>query len=186
MEEAAKEEYRVGFLSECPEFIPQVSRNCFSEWGITYGPYGITDIAGVEEDHHNMLKNNANNTKIPIPIICYTTRYKNVEGGETVAERVLCGGCAVEDEDIHDRKDLIGPWLTSVYVEEEFRRKGVAKLLLDRALAVTKELGYTHIWLWTENNYGSLEFYKKCGFAEIEKTTYLGKQITIMKNTFGN
>ena len=175
----AREDYTVAYLSDWPEFIPQVAHNCFTEWPGTYEVYGIKDVAGVEADYRNHIAKNENNTKIGVPLICFATRKQ--EGGGV--ERVLCGSCVVEQSDFHDRHDLT-PWVTSVFVVPEFRRKGVARLLMMRALEVAKGLGYPHLWLWTEGHHGSFELYKKCGFVETEATEYLGKKITIMKHTF--
>ncbi|RNF40753.1 GNAT family N-acetyltransferase [Planococcus salinus] len=53
-----------------------------------------------------------------------------------------------------------------IYVKKEFQKHGLGKLLLNKALELTEELGKKRIWLgvWEENE-NAIAFYKKKGFA---------------------
>lgn len=174
-----REAYTVAYLSDHPEFIPQVAKNCWTEWPEECSAGGSTSVEMLEAEYRAMIANNNNNTTVGIPIVCFTTR-KNQEGKE---EKVLCGSCCVEAEDMYPKSGLT-PWVTSVLVAEEFRRKGVAWALLRKAIEVARGLNVPQVYLWTEDHYGSLAFYKKCGFEEIKKMDYSGKVITIMHYVF--
>lgn len=178
-----KEEYTVDYLSNWPELIPQVAKNCFKEWPASFIAYGLHSAEEVAEDYRVNIAKNNNNTAVGfIPIVCFTTRNDTTQHPIKI-ERVVCGSIVVEEKDIHTRPELT-PWITSLYVSEEFRRRGVAKLLMSKAIEVGSQLGLTHLWLFTENHYGSMDFYKRCGFVEIEKMEYIGMHITIMKYTY--
>lgn len=56
-------------------------------------------------------------------------------------------------------------YLENLKVDRSFRRQGVGKLLVDRALAVSRENGYRGLYLQAQdNNLAACRFYLKCGF----------------------
>lgn len=61
-----------------------------------------------------------------------------------------------------------------IYVKSEFKRKGFGKALIDKALEVAKNQRVENIWLgvWEKNTY-AIAFYKKVGFMEFDKHTFL-------------
>ena len=54
-----------------------------------------------------------------------------------------------------------------IYVDNNFQRKGLGKILMDKAFEIAREKKKKEIWLgvW-EKNYKALAFYKKVGFAK--------------------
>ncbi|MDR1559264.1 MAG: GNAT family N-acetyltransferase [Clostridiales bacterium] len=71
------------------------------------------------------------------------------------------GYCSVLTDD-----DENSVFLSKIYVDADFRRKGVAREFIRRVLADT---GYTRVWLTVNrNNIGSIEAYKKMGFEIAE------------------
>ena len=71
--------------------------------------------------------------------------YLAVEG-----EKVL-GGLGVIENDFHDRKDL-HPNICAVYVEEEYRCRGIAGKLLDLACGDMREQGIRTLYLLTDHD----------------------------------
>jgi N-acetylglutamate synthase-like GNAT family acetyltransferase len=70
------------------------------------------------------------------------------------------------------------PWVGSVYVIPEKRKRGIGKILMERAKQETKKLGYRHLYLFTTH---AEEWYCALGFHTIEKT-FLGKHpVAIME-----
>lgn len=59
------------------------------------------------------------------------------------------------------------PWLAGLYVDKEYRNKGIAKLLINEVIKISKELGYDEIYLRTEH---TGEYYKKIGWIFVEDT----------------
>ena len=71
----------------------------------------------------------------------------------------IVAGAGVIENDFHDRKDLV-PNLCALYVEKEYRRKGVAREILNFARRDMGNFGFTRLYLVTDHT----EFYEKCGW----------------------
>ncbi len=79
--------------------------------------------------------------------------YAVIEGGRII------GGAGVIENDYHDRKDL-SPNLCALYVEEEYRRRGIAGRILDLAAADMKTFGIDKLYLITDHT----SFYERYGW----------------------
>lgn len=71
----------------------------------------------------------------------------------------IIAGAGVIENDFHKRKDLT-PNLCALFVEENYRYRGMAKRLLDFARKDLGTLGYDRVYLVTDHS----EFYEKCGW----------------------
>ena len=79
--------------------------------------------------------------------------YAAVEG-----EKIL-GGLGVIENDFHDRKDL-SPNVCAVYVEEEYRRRGIAGKLLHFVCEDMSARGISTLYLVTDHT----SFYERYGW----------------------
>lgn len=79
--------------------------------------------------------------------------YLAVDGGRII------GGLGVIENDFHDRKDLT-PNVCAVYVEEAFRCRGVAGMLLRHVCADMKAQGVDTLYLLTDHT----SFYERYGW----------------------
>ncbi|MCR2046238.1 GNAT family N-acetyltransferase [Acetatifactor muris] len=79
--------------------------------------------------------------------------YVAIEGDRIV------GGLGVIENDFHDRKDLT-PNVCAVYVEEEYRCRGIAGKLLDFVCRDMKEKGIDTLYLLTDHD----SFYERYGW----------------------
>lgn len=75
------------------------------------------------------------------------------------AERIV-GGAGIIENDFHARKDL-RPNVCALYVEEPWRKQGVARFLLDTARSAAGEMGLERLYLITDHK----DFYEKCGWS---------------------
>ena len=75
-------------------------------------------------------------------------------------ENKIIGGLGVIDNDFHKRIDL-WPNICAVYVEEEYRKAGLAKEMLQFVYNDLKEMGIKKAYLITDHT----DFYEKCGFS---------------------
>ena len=66
--------------------------------------------------------------------------------------------------DLDSRPDIY-PWLANVYVDEQYRNKGIGKLLIESVKENIKHTNFKEIYLYTPNN----NFYEKYGFDFIGK-----------------
>ena len=71
----------------------------------------------------------------------------------------IIAGLGVIENDFHSRKDL-APNLCALYVEEPYRRRGLAGTLLERARGDLARQGITPVYLVTEHT----SFYERYGW----------------------
>lgn len=76
-----------------------------------------------------------------------------------VEEGVIIAGMGVIENDFHDRKDLT-PNICAVYVEEEFRRRGIAGEMLDYVCGDMNDFGIDTLYLVTDHT----SFYERYGW----------------------
>ena len=69
------------------------------------------------------------------------------------------------------------PWLASLYVDPGFRRRGVARSLVRAIEEHARRQGVERLHLYTV---GAEEFYRKCGWAVVERFMSNGIALTLM------
>lgn len=77
-----------------------------------------------------------------------------------VRGRKIIAGCGVVENDFHERKDL-SPNVCAVFVDEDFRRQGVARFLLRTVCDDMASLGVPTLYLLTDRD----GFYERCGWS---------------------
>jgi N-acetylglutamate synthase-like GNAT family acetyltransferase len=85
---------------------------------------------------------------------------------------------------VHDMDILpeLTPWLASVYVLPELRRRGIGTRLVKAIAAEAGRLAIPALYLFTEDRAG---FYAAMGWETLEERAYHGEQVTIMKLELG-
>lgn len=76
-----------------------------------------------------------------------------------LADGRIVGGLGVIENDFHDRKDL-APNVCAVYVEADFRRRGIAGALLDHVCRDMADQGIPTLYLLTDHT----SFYERYGW----------------------
>lgn len=74
------------------------------------------------------------------------------------AQNIIAGAGVIEN-DFHNRKDLT-PNVCALFVEEEFRQKGIARYILDFIRKDLGSMGVETLYLVTDH----IDFYEKCGW----------------------
>ena len=92
-------------------------------------------------------------------------------------EERLLGSAAIVENDMETRPEF-SPWLASVFVSLENRRKGVGSKLVIHVMEKAKEAGIPVLYLFTPDKEG---FYQKLGWNTISKETYRGHLVTVMQ-----
>jgi ribosomal protein S18 acetylase RimI-like enzyme len=97
--------------------------------------------------------------------------------GEEVAGAVINEIDDVENALFDRRRGL----LDSVFVRRPYRRRGLARALIQRSLAVLRDRGMTSAWLGVdaENPNAALQLYRSCGFAPTTSTTRYRKPLEL-------
>jgi GNAT superfamily N-acetyltransferase len=80
---------------------------------------------------------------------------------------VCIGAVSLIASDLHTRPEL-SPWLSSLYVRPEDRKKGIGQQLIDAIKKIALKMGYTSLYLRTE---GAANYYKKLGWTFLFHTT---------------
>lgn len=74
-------------------------------------------------------------------------------------EGEIIGGAGIIENDFHNRRDL-SPNLCALFVEEKYRKHGIAKHILDFARKDLGNMGFEKLYLVTDHT----KFYEKCGW----------------------
>ncbi len=79
-----------------------------------------------------------------------------------IEKEKIIGSYALLTNDIISRQDLM-PWFACLYVNEEHRKQGIAKKLLDHGLNEAKLKGFDKLFLSTD----LVDFYEKKGWTHM-------------------
>lgn len=85
----------------------------------------------------------------------------------------LVGTFSFAMRDLDYRADLY-PWLINLYVDEEYRGKGVSKFLITKAIEITKKKNIKEFYVYTTHE----SLYEKYGFKFIELVRFYDSQKT--------
>ncbi len=120
-------------------------------------------------DHGELAKEAALwfHTKWAVPLEAYEASIQECLAGEggvpqwyvAAKQGKIIGGLGVIEHDFHDRKDLT-PNLCALYVEEDFRCRGIAGALLEEAYRDMAGFGIDTLYLITDHT----SFYERYGW----------------------
>ena len=103
-------------------------------------------------------------TEVPLTLVGFAGR-----------ELIGTASLLVHDMDIHPE---LAPWLGSVYVLPEHRRRGHGKQLVAGVTDQAARLAVSTLYLFTEDRE---RFYAAMGWETLETLPYHGETVTIMK-----
>lgn len=128
-------EYTIIKLRDKPEMLGQMASWFHEKWGIP------------EEAYRESMEE------------CLSGRGSVPRWYAAVAEGRVIGGLGVIENDFHPRKDL-SPNVCAVYVEEEYRCRGIAGELLRTVCGDMKNMGVSTLYLITAHD----AFYERYGW----------------------
>ena len=128
-------EYHIMNLREKPQWKQKAAQWFHGKWNVPVDAY----LESIEESL---------NSENPVP-----------QWYLAVKEEQIIGGIGVIENDFHDRKDLT-PNVCAVYVEEEFRCRGIAGKMLETVCRDMKEKGIDTLYLITDHD----SFYERYGW----------------------
>lgn len=138
---------------------------------------------------------------LPILAAWHHAEWESLNPGQTLAERMrrmeghlgpepipstfvgvgpgdeILGSAALVEHDMETRQDLT-PWMASVYVAPQHRRRGVGSALVRHVVDAAGMAGIATLYLFTPDR---AAFYAPLGWARVDTTTYRGHDVTIMK-----
>ncbi len=96
--------------------------------------------------------------------------------GRAIEDGTVLGSASLVAHDMDTRMDL-SPWLASVLVAPEHRRRGVGTALIHRVVDEARTLGFRTLYLFTPDKEA---LYTKLGWQFLERTEYLAQTVVIM------
>lgn len=99
-----------------------------------------------------------------------------------VADGLPVGSASLLEHDLPTRKDL-SPWLASVFVLPDLRRRGIASALVDSVVAHAASLGVSTLYLFTPDQ---TSLYAGLGWRAFDETTLAGEVQTMMRISPGD
>ncbi|NFG24490.1 GNAT family N-acetyltransferase [Clostridium botulinum] len=94
-----------------------------------------------------------------------------------LSDNELVGTISLWRADLVSRQDLY-PWLSALYVKENYRNKGIGQKLQDFVLTYCKNTGFSELFLYTDID----DYYEKTGWKHFEDgVEYSGNYIKIYK-----
>lgn len=143
-------------LAERPDLAEQVSAWGFGEWGhLNEGQTPHTRLAEVRGE--------MNVDRVPVTFVAL---------GEN--DGIVGTAALIFDDLVGDPRN---PWLASVYVPPEHRKKGIASALVRAVEGKARELGYTRLYLFTTS---APALYAGLGWRALERRDYRGEHIQVM------
>lgn len=146
----------IEYLADHPETLETIVQWMHQEWGGVRGGETL-------EQRRNRFTNSLNRDRIPLAVVA-------LEAGEVL------GSASLVDHDMETRMELT-PWLASVFVSEEYRRRGVGAELVRRIMAEAGKLKVPLLYLYTVH---SERLYASLGWTVMERTNYLEHTVVIM------
>jgi GNAT superfamily N-acetyltransferase len=78
-----------------------------------------------------------------------------------------------------ERRIIPTPWLASVYVTPEYRRRGIASRLVRHAMQAARRLEVETLYLYTDTS-GAEALYRTLGWKVLERLVYTDMHTTLM------
>ncbi|UJR16722.1 hypothetical protein I4U23_003622 [Adineta vaga] len=162
--------YSIYFLSQKPEYIEEMAKIFYNEWQDSYHASGLHDLEAVIQD---MKDDHAlNENKLPLLMLALDNQNQNL---------VATIGLEICDVSPGNPYYNTTPWVACTFTKPEYRGQGIAKYMTQKLLEHTRQLNYTHLWLWTRTAEG---FFEKLGFHFVEKLRHGQSDITVMRIDF--
>ena len=88
----------------------------------------------------------------------------------------LLGFAGIVDYDMETNKDLT-PWLSGVFVLNEYRRNGIGGQIVKRLEQIASDLGFKKLYLFTLDKES---FYLNLSWTKLKDDYYFDTKVTIM------
>ncbi len=146
----------IDFLANHPDLTQTLASWFYHEWGRNNPALSpqIMESAVKERLHRHSL---------PLCLIAFHQQ-------QPIATTAL----KIKEMDTHPHFDH---WLGNVFVLPDFRRQGVASIIIKRTITDAKRIGISDLYLYTR---GQESLYEILGWQSIEQTIYRGRPASIM------
>ena len=153
----------INLLHDKPDFIPQIAKWYSEEWG------NLDDCSGKNRRSTAVLEiklaDYLNIDTVPLMLVA-TKNHSLIAAAQLRFQE-------------NSRYPAYSHWLGGVYVAEQERGNGTARILIEAILNKAKQLDIRQLYLQTEDLSGGL--YKKMGWQAVEEVKYCGVHVLIMQ-----
>jgi predicted N-acetyltransferase YhbS len=146
-------------LVERPDCAAQVAAWGLAEWG-------HLNPGETLEQRTARIREKMNVDRVPVAFVALD------DGGDPV------GTASLVFDDLEG--DPRNPWLASVFVPLDQRRKGIASALVRTVEDAARRLGYSRLYLFTST---APRLYADLGWRALEQRDYRGEHIQVMDKT---
>lgn len=144
-------------LKFVPQFLPTLAEWHHREWAYLNPGRSLEQrIADMQEHLHETL--------VPSTWVA-------------VVDSTPAGSASLLHADMDTHPELT-PWLASVYVAPDFRRRGIASQLVQQVMTQAQQHGIATLYLFTPDQ---ALLYASLGWRIINEEEYFGGQVTLMK-----
>jgi N-acetylglutamate synthase-like GNAT family acetyltransferase len=144
-------------LAAAPEHIPTIAAWHHAQWG-------YLNPGGTLESRVERMQRFLKGAAMPAMYIC-------VEG------KHLVGTAALVESDMDSHPEL-SPWLASVYVNPDYRKRGLGSALVKHVVSQARNHGFSPLYLFTPDQ---ARFYQNLGWQFMAQESYRGGEATLMK-----
>jgi N-acetylglutamate synthase-like GNAT family acetyltransferase len=146
----------IEYLADYPAALPILAEWQHREWG-------HLRAGDTVEKRRARLEGFSNRDRIPLTVVA-------LDNSEVL------GSASLIAHDMETRMELT-PWLASVFVGEQHRRKGIGAELVRRIMNEAGKLDVPLLYLYTVH---SEKFYAALGWTLRERTSYREQEVVIM------
>lgn len=147
----------ISYLADRPGFVDLLAGWLHEQWGHLNPGSSV-------ESRREELRAEMNRDRIPVTFVAHE-------------DAKLFGSATLRESDLPIRPQL-GPWLGSVFVASEARRRGIGTRLVRTVEEKADELGVETLYLFT---FDRERFYADRGWERVERTTFRGEPIVVMR-----
>lgn len=146
----------IEYLADRPEHLPALAEWLHAQWG-SLSP-GSTLATRTEK-----LRGQLQRAAVPCAFVA-------LDGGQPA------GTASLVEHDMEDHPEWT-PWLASVYVHRDFRRRGIGSALAERVAEEARALGVGTLYLFTPDQQ---RLYERLGWRRLREERYRGWEVTVM------
>jgi len=136
--------------------------------GWQHAQFGYLNPSVTLEQRTNRLRESLQRDRLPMALVAIS------EQGELVGSASILKTTLTHAH--------LTPWLSSVFVPTELRRKGIASALSLRAIRESARIGFETLYLFTPHNES---LYARLGWQTLERSLHNGLPISIMARPTG-
>lgn len=151
------QQFRIARLADHVDGVPTLAAWHHAEWGHLNAAISL-------EARTARLAKRATREGIPTCVVA-------------LVDDDLAGSASLVESDMDTHSELT-PWLASVYVPVEFRRRGIASALVAEIERIAAAEGVGTLWLWTPDQE---RLYARAGWSTVATEPYRGLEAVIMR-----